>query len=46
MVGMANYTKNVVVGCGGKEIIDKSHFLGAVYGMENHGRTIPCAQGL
>lgn len=32
--GMANYTKNIVVGCGGKEIIDKSHFLGAVYGME------------
>ena len=31
---MANYTKNIVVGCGGKEIIDKSHFLGAVYGME------------
>jgi nickel-dependent lactate racemase len=34
VVGMANYTKNIVVGCGGKEIIDKSHFLGAVYGME------------
>lgn len=35
VVGMANYTKNVVVGCGGKDIIDKSHFLGAVYGMES-----------
>lgn len=34
VVGMANYTKNVVVGCGGKSMIDKSHFLGAVYGME------------
>ena len=34
VVGMANYTKNIVVGCGGKEIIDKSHFLGAVWGME------------
>ena len=34
VVGMANYTKNIVVGCGGKEIIAKSHFLGAVYGME------------
>jgi len=34
VVGMANYTKNIVVGCGGKEIIDRSHFLGAVYGME------------
>lgn len=35
VVGMANYTKNILVGCGGKEIIDKSHFLGAVYGLEN-----------
>lgn len=34
VVGMANYTKNVLVGCGGKDMIDKSHFLGAVYGME------------
>lgn len=34
VVGMANYTKNIVVGCGGKDIIDKSHFLGAIYGME------------
>ena len=34
VVGMANYTKNVLVGCGGKEMIDKTHFLGAVYGME------------
>ena len=31
---MANYTKNVLVGCGGKSMIDKTHFLGAVYGME------------
>jgi hypothetical protein len=31
---MANYAKNLFVGCGGKEAIDKSHFLGAVYGME------------
>ena len=23
------------VGCGGKEAIDQSHFVGAVYGMEN-----------
>jgi len=35
VVGMSNYTKNIVVGCGGKEIIDKSHYLGAVYGIEN-----------
>jgi nickel-dependent lactate racemase len=34
VVGMANYSKNIFVGCGGKEIIDKSHFLGAVWGME------------
>ncbi len=35
VVGMANYTKNIVVGCGGKEIINKSHYLGAVAGIEN-----------
>jgi nickel-dependent lactate racemase len=34
VVGMANYTKNIVVGLGGSDIINKSHFLGAVYGME------------
>ncbi len=34
VVGMANYSKNVFVGCGGKTIINRSHFLGAVYGME------------
>lgn len=34
VVGMANYTKNVLVGCGGKDTINKSHMLGAVYGME------------
>ncbi|MGI6567415.1 MAG: lactate racemase domain-containing protein [Limnochordia bacterium] len=34
VVGMANYTKNVLVGCGGKGMIDKTHFLGAVSGME------------
>lgn len=40
VVGMANYTKNIAVGCGGKEFIDKSHFLGAAYGMERMmGRT-------
>lgn len=35
VVGMANYTKNIVVGCGGNQIINKSHFLGALAGMEN-----------
>jgi hypothetical protein len=31
---MANYTKNIVVGAGGREGINRSHYLGAVYGME------------
>ncbi|NLZ52806.1 MAG: DUF2088 domain-containing protein [Thermoanaerobacteraceae bacterium] len=34
IVGMANYSKNIFVGCGGKNMINNSHFLGAVYGME------------
>lgn len=34
VVGMANYSKNIFVGCGGVDIINKSHFLGAAYGME------------
>ena len=34
VIGMANYTKNVFVGTGGVEGINKSHFLGAGYGME------------
>jgi nickel-dependent lactate racemase len=32
--GMANYNKNIFVGTGGADAINKSHFLGAVYGME------------
>jgi nickel-dependent lactate racemase len=32
---MANYNKNIFVGTGGVEGINKSHFLGAAYGMEN-----------
>ena len=34
VTGMANYTKNIFVGVGGAEGINKSHFLGASYGME------------
>jgi nickel-dependent lactate racemase len=34
VVGMANYNKNIFVGTGGSEGINKSHYLGAVYGME------------
>jgi nickel-dependent lactate racemase len=34
VVGMANYNKNIFVGTGGSIGIHRSHFLGAVYGME------------
>lgn len=34
VVGIANYTKNIMTGTGGPDSINKSHFLGAVYGME------------
>ncbi|MHC4362354.1 MAG: lactate racemase domain-containing protein, partial [Planctomycetota bacterium] len=32
--GMANYNKNIFIGTGGADGINKSHFLGAAYGME------------
>jgi nickel-dependent lactate racemase len=34
VIGMANHNKNVFVGTGGVMGIHRSHFLGAVYGME------------
>ena len=34
VVGMANHNKNIFVGTGGPEGINKSHYLGAAYGME------------
>ncbi len=34
VVGMANYSKNIFVGCGGRNMINKTHMLGAVYGMD------------
>jgi nickel-dependent lactate racemase len=34
VVGMANGNKNILVGVGGSDMINKSHFLGACYGME------------
>ena len=34
VIGMANHSKNIFVGTGGMEGINKSHYLGAVYGME------------
>jgi len=34
VVGMANYSKNIFVGCGGSSMISNSHMLGAFYGLE------------
>jgi nickel-dependent lactate racemase len=34
VIGMANYNKNILVGAGGVDGINRSHYLGAVYGME------------
>jgi len=35
VTGMAGYNKNILIGTGGPEGINKSHFIGAVYGMES-----------
>lgn len=34
VVGMANRNKNIFVGCGGSNMINSSHMLGAFYGLE------------
>jgi len=34
VAGMANYSKNIFVGCGGSNMINSSHMLGAFYGIE------------
>ena len=34
VIGMANYNKNILVGTGGRDGINRSHYLGAVHGME------------
>jgi nickel-dependent lactate racemase len=34
VIGMANYNKNIFVGTGGPDSINRSHFIGAAYGME------------
>ncbi|HEY4160049.1 MAG TPA: lactate racemase domain-containing protein, partial [Polyangiaceae bacterium] len=34
VIGIANHSKNVFVGVGGKDAIDRTHFLGAVCNME------------
>ena len=40
VIGMANFTKNIVIGLGGAPTIHRSHFVGAVAGMEQiMGRT-------
>lgn len=35
VVGMANYSKNIFVGLGGREMINKSHMLSAICRMED-----------
>jgi nickel-dependent lactate racemase len=35
VIGIAGHDKNVFVGTGGKDVIDRTHFLGAVCGMES-----------
>jgi carbohydrate kinase (thermoresistant glucokinase family) len=34
VIGMANYSKNLIIGLGGAPTIDRTHFLGAICGME------------
>ena len=34
VVGMANYSKNILVGLGGRHMINKSHMIGAICNME------------
>lgn len=35
VIGMSNHAKNLFVGVGGADMINKSHMLGAICGMEN-----------
>lgn len=34
VVGIANHSKNIFIGVGGARTVHRTHFLGAVYGME------------
>ena len=34
VIGIANHSKNVFIGAGGSDLINQSHWLGAVYGIE------------
>ncbi len=35
VIGFANHTKNICIGCGGGAMLHQSHFLGAVCGIES-----------
>jgi carbohydrate kinase (thermoresistant glucokinase family) len=40
VIGMANFTKNLVIGLGGEALVNETHLLGALCGMETiMGRT-------
>ncbi len=34
VTGMSNHNKNILIGLGGAEIINASHYISAIYGME------------
>ena len=34
VAGIANYSKNIFVGCGGADMISKTHMMGSLYGVE------------
>jgi nickel-dependent lactate racemase len=34
LIGIANFNKNIFIGAGGKDIINKTHFIGALFGTE------------
>ena len=47
VTGMANYSKNLVIGLGGVATINRTHFLGAVCGMETiMGRVLNPVRGV
>jgi len=35
VIGFANHSKNICIGCGGGEMLHQSHFLGALSGIED-----------
>ena len=46
VAGLSSYSKHIFVGCGGSEMINRTHFLGAVYGrsliLHRNGMRILC----